>query len=265
MNFKNKKIKNKIFFNYNFTYKKQYFIALFILISTLFYSCQKFENDCFKRAGELDSFETNLDDFYRIEIYNKLNVYVKQDTVNKVKVVGNKNLITSVSTNILDSILTLEEDNKCNFTRSYDNEINITVHTTNLKEIFSFGPVNIYSIDTLAFDRLLVRIYGRVARTELDVKCNHFFMEHWQSTGEAFIGGKTKFFHILNHGNTYIHAFDLDSKYVQIEHRSTGDIELSASDKIAVDFFDIGNVYYKGEPEIKATNNNSIGQIIKVL
>ncbi len=264
MNFKNKKIKNKTFKNYTLININNYFLSIIILITTLFYSCQKTENDCFKRAGELDSFETNLDDFYRIEINNKLNIYVKKDTINKVKVVGNKNLITSVNINIVDSILILGEDNKCNFTRSYSNEINIIVHTTDLKEIFSFGPVNIYSIDTLDFNRLLVRIYGRVAKTELDVNCDHFFMEQWQSTGETFIGGKTTFFHILNHGNTYIHAFDLDARYVQIEHRSTGDIELSASDKITVDFFDIGNVFYKGEPEIEATNTNSPGKVIKV-
>ncbi len=244
-------------------YNKQIFIII-ILISISSYSCKKPINDCFKRAGDLDSIEISLDEFYGIEINNKLNVYIKKDSINKVKIVGNSNLITSVSTNIIDSILILEENNKCNFTRSYDNEIDIIVHTTNLEHVFSYGPCNIYSIDTLDFERLLIRIYGRVAKTQLNVKCDHFFMEAWQSTGEAFIEGETNFFHILNHGNTYIYAFGLDSKYAEIEHRSTGNIEVSASHKITIDLLDIGNLYYKGEPEVEITKQNYMGAVIKI-
>ncbi len=248
--------------NYFFT-KDIYIIIL--LSCVLINSCNKNSiGDCVKRAGEIDTIEMELDFFYGIEVFNKLNVYLKQDTINKILIVGNKNLISSVSYNILDSILMLQEFNICNFTRNPDNKIDVTVFTTNLEQVFISGPSDVTSIDTLKFKRIVFRVYGDVSKVDVEVECSHFFMEHWLCTGDSYIAGKADFFHILNDGNSYIHAFDLTCNYAHVSQESTGDIEISVEKKITSRIIDIGNIYYKGEPEIEITEQTNTGEIIHV-
>lgn len=243
--------------------KTAFLIFNFSLLMIIFSSCEKNPlHECTKRAGDIDSLEIELENFKTIEIYNKLRVVIKQDSINKIVVSGGENLIENFYAEVSDSTLKIGETNGCNFTRSYDNEIVATIHTSELKEVFVYGPSILQSAERLDIDRLLIRVYGRVGNVDLDVNCDHFFMEFWQATGDANISGKTHFFHVLNHGQAYVRAYELEADYVEVEHRSTGNVETKANKKISAILVDIGNVIYEGNPEINIIEQKSTGTII---
>ena len=242
------------------------YILFSIIISYLFllFSCQK-SQDCLQRPGEIDSIEYELDAFNVIDIYNHFNVYIKQDTVEKIVVVGNKNIINLFSFDVVDSCLTIVDNNICNFTRTYDIKKDIYIHTKNLKNVFISGTSKIYSIDTLKFNRLLFRVYSKVSYIDITTEGTYLFLSLWNCTGDYYLHGNGTYLHILSHGTSYIHAFDYDAKFCNITQKSTGDIFISVSTMITAKINEIGNIYYKGEPsEIKIFENTSTGEIIKV-
>ena len=240
----------------------QYSVVIIFLL--LLFSCQK-SQECFQRPGEIDSIEYKLDVFNYIDIYDHFNVYIKQDTVEKIVVVGNKNIINLFSFNVKDSCLTIEDNNICNFTRTYDIKKDIYIHTKDLKEVLLYGTSKIYSIDTLKFDRILFRVYSQVSYIDITTEGTHLFLSLWNCTGDYYLHGNGTYLHLFTHGTSYIHAYDYDAKFCSIIQKSTGNIFITVSKMITAEIYEIGNIYYKGEPsEIEIIENTSTGEIIKV-
>jgi hypothetical protein len=246
----------------------KHFLFLLILIVTFLVSesCKKANFcDCIKRSGEIDTVQIYFEKIYSLEVYKMFNIYIIQDTINKAVIETNKNLLDLIEITKDDSLLIVTDNNICNFTRSYENEINVYLHLTNLREIFLWGPSKINSIDTLTFKHLLIRVYDDIGDVNLTIVNDHVWLEYWFATGNATLHGSTTFFEILTHGYAYIHAYDFRSRYVSINQNCTGDTEVYPLDEIKVKINDIGNIYYKGNPYlINILENNSSGELIHV-
>ncbi|MBN2663127.1 MAG: DUF2807 domain-containing protein [Bacteroidales bacterium] len=237
----------------------KYNVFLFLIFSSLFiFSCSQASKDCFKSAGDIDSTFINFDYFTVIDVNDIFNVYVEQADYYAIKIKTNSTLLNNVDVTIVDSTITITDKNKCYFSRDYDLDINIYITAPNLREINFYNASTLISINTLSFKRFLFRAYGKLAFCNIDVNCSdHFFLSLWNISGEYTISGQCNFLDILNHGTAKIHTDSLTAKYATIQQRSTGDIKVNVLNKIVGNIYDIGNIYYKGNPEI---DSNIIGE-----
>jgi len=241
---------------------KYLFWGIFLAIATLS-SCSQASKDCLKSAGEIDSTTFELEKFTIIDVYDIFNVYVKQADNYSIKIKTNSTLLNNVEISLEDTILTITDKNKCYFTRDYNLEINIFITAPNLRKINFYNASTLISQNTLNYERFLFRAYGKLAFCDIDVNCSdHFFLSLWNVSGEFKVTGQCKYFEILNHGTSYIHAYEMDAEYVWVEQKSLGDVEINASKKIFGDIYDIGNIYYIGNPEIDS-NIIGTGKFIK--
>lgn len=239
---------------------------LFPFVLTIFFQfCGKFDFcDCLNNS-EIDSIKIELQDIDSMEIYHKFNVYLLHDTVNEAIIRANRNLIEQIEITEKNKFLKIEDKNDCNFLRNPDINIDIYLHLKNLEKIFLYGPSTIISEDTLRFEKLLIRIYDDIGDVDIILKNNRLWLEYWYSTGTARIQGSTNFFEILNHGYAHIHAFDFESKYVSVNHNSTGNVEIYPLESIDARLQDIGNIFYTGSPKIiNILEKKSTGELIHV-
>lgn len=237
---------------------------LFTIFLLFIVSCEKANFcDCVKRTGNTDTLEIEFEQIDTVQIYKMFNVFLVQDTINKAVVIGGENLLNLVEVNQSDNFLTINDNNICNFTRSYENKLDIYLHLSNLEGIILYGPSKIFSVDTLYFEKLLVRVFDEIGDVDITIENQHFWLEYWFATGNANIKGSTDFFEILSHGYAYIHAFDFESKIVHVNQNSTGNAEVFPTEYIDVKINDTGNIYYKGNPsEVKILEDNSSGELI---
>jgi len=240
-----------------------YFGIIFFLLLN---SCQKANIcDCIKRNGELDSVEIEFSRIKFVEINKMFNVYLINDTVNKAIIKTWSNLLELIDLQVKDSTLYLHDNNICNFGRSYDNKISVYLHLTNLETLDIKGPSSIFSLDTLNFDKLLIRISYTIADVNISINSNHLWFEYWSATGNAIFQGNTNYFEVLSDGTGYIDALNLKSKVVKLRQITTGDTKLNVIDALYVSFFDIGDVYYIGNPKIvEIQENKSNKQLIHI-
>ncbi len=237
-NLQQKKIMNRL--------NNAYFLFLFIIFALLFStSCQK---DCFKSAGEIDSIVIELKQFDKIYIYDLFDVEIKQDTFYEIKIITNSTILNNIYVDN-DTQLVVKDNNKCYLTRDYKIKRRLIITVPEIKELIFFNASNFYSADTLYFNRFMFKALGKIATADFKASCNdHLFISLWNITGDVYVQGNATFLDILNHGNAYVDAYDLDAEYVIIEHRSTGDIKVDVNNKLIAELFDIGNLYYKGFP-----------------
>jgi len=237
-------------------------IVIFFCI-ILFYSCKKDICDCLEPKGKIEQFEISLDTLKSLSIYSQFDIYIKQDTINKAVVQCGKNLIDLISLTTKDSILTIKNGNICNFFRQTNEIPKIYFHLTNLEAIYLNGPIKVYSIDTLKYRNLLIRVYDDVAYLDLKIKNYILWLEYWTATGDAYISGETEFFDTFINGYAFIHAFDFKAKYSTVKLSLTGIYEVNITDNMNVYLNGIGNIYYKGNPTINIVEQKSSGKLIK--
>ena len=235
----------------------------FFLIFLLLYqnSCN---SDCLKAVGEIDSAEISLSTFEYLEIYDIFDVHIIQDTLHSLKIVTNSTLLKNIEVVQNDSVVVINDLNKCYFARKDGISIKLYVTCSNLKQLIFYNASTFYSIDTLYFNRFLFRAYNKLAFADFVVSSeDHLFVEMWNIFGDVSVAGKSKYLSIINHGSSYIKAHNLSAMYANVTQRSTGDVTVNVSDKLTAIILDIGNVYYAGNPELDTISRNK-GRFIKL-
>ncbi len=243
-----------------------YKILLQIFLIIIFFSSScKNSNNCLENTGvALDSifFRTNI--FKIINVYDIFDVYLKQDSICSLKIVANSSLLKNVSFCIKDSVLEIDDRNKCYFIKGYDNKIKLYISSPNVEEVNFYSASSFFSIDTLKFKRFLFRAYGYLAFADFTAQCSdHLFISLWNVAGDYKIHGRTKYLQILNDGTSYIHAFDLVSQYCYIKQSSSGNVEITVLDKLTARLLSAGNILYKGNPQFD-TIVRGRGKILKM-
>ena len=241
-------------------------LLLVSIISIIVFSCKK-ENmgDCFKTTGLVKKETRILGDFDSIYVDRRLNIVLVQDSVNFAVVEAGEHLLEMIDTEIKDGKLTLRNNNKCNWVRSYKIPVNIEVHTNNLQHIVMWGASIITNKDTLRFPKLVVEY--RDASGNLDLMVDNQLTNIIQHTGagDAVIHGKTEQLTVYMSSLAYGDYTDLQAQNVYVESKSSADCRVSGNQTFTFRLRGDGNIYYKGQGEIISEEKTGNGVIKKIL
>jgi hypothetical protein len=179
--------------------------------------------DCFKRTGTVKKETRILGDFDSIYVDRRLNVILVQDTVNFALIEAGENLLELIDSEVENGKLTLRNNNRCNWVRSYKIPVNIEVHTNNLQHIVMWGASNITNKGTLTFPKLVVEY--RDASGNLELMVDNQLMNIIQHTGagDAVIHGKTEQLTVYMSSLAYGDYTDLNAQNVYVENKSSAD------------------------------------------
>lgn len=217
-----------------------------------------------KRTGPDANVKKELKDFTVVHLYDKLNLNIVPDTSNWVEVKGGENLIGLISTEIKNGELTLKNNNKANWTRSYERQINIDLHAKDLRHIKFYGSGNITSSTTIKSDTLEVEMFKASGSIHLDLdvkvaKCG-------QHTGPADLTytGRANEVFVYSGGNGIIHTDKLITDNCMINNSGTGDFYVNANRYLEVQIYYIGNVFYDGSPSLIYKSIKGDGELKKI-
>ena len=221
--------------------------------------------DCIKGTGIVKKETRILEDFDSIYVDRRLNIVLVQDTVNFAVVEAGENLIGLIDTEVKNGKLTLQNNNKCNWVRSYKIPVNIEVHTNNLKHIVMWGASYITNKDTLRFPKLVVEY--RDASGNIDLMVDNQLTNIIQHTGagDAVIHGKTEQLTVYMSSLAFGDYTDLLAKNVFVDNRSSSDCKVLGNQTFIFRLRGDGNIFYKGQGEIISEENTGNGAIKKIL
>lgn len=236
--------------------KKYLFILLVILTSC---------NDALFDTGELISKEYALDEFNEIYINDIFDVFLKQDTICKLKIEGGSNLVPNINFKIKDNKLSIEDDNNANWSRNYE-RIKLYISVKKISFLKINESANVKTIDTLIAQRLTVYSINDYSDISITVKCDDFiFINEGTSGGYLTVKGKASYSGIWARGSCTVDAIDFLSEKTVIKNESIGDCYVNVSNILDAKIFRLGNIYYKGNPKtINYTQDNSTGQLINI-
>jgi hypothetical protein len=232
--------------------------------SILFLGCNK-ENGagCFTPAGDLTSQQRPTQGIRNIELYDNVNLILTQvDSDEPITVETGENLIDGIQTDIDGKKLVIKNNNYCNWTRDFDNPINVYVPVTKLDSIYYRSSGDISCTNTLVNDTLHVDIWEGSGSIEfkLDNIKSRFYIH--EGTIDLNLSGESVICILSSRGFGPVNALGLECRAIFMNTRSPNDCYVKALNTLEVEITNIGNVYYMGNPpNINATVNGG-GQLI---
>ena len=233
------------------------FAALFLVV--LFSTCKK-ENmcDCIKRTGAIITETRAISGFDSIVVLDNMNVFISQDSVFEVKVEAGKNIVPLIATEVVNNTLTISNNNRCNWTRSYDKPFNVYIKMPAIHCVTSNGTGNIMGLNTITTGDLTVWIKNS-GNIDLTVN-NSKIVSQIFGAGDLTMHGTT-----VNHysdigGTAFLNCKDLQTNYTWVHTFTTGLCYVTTANLACrIDY--IGDLYCYGNPVTIEKVLNSTGQL----
>jgi hypothetical protein len=225
--------------------KKHLFILSLTLL--LFGGCKK-ENrcDCIKRTGTIITDTRSVPFFDKITAEGNVKVYITQDSIQEVKVQAGEHLISLIETEVVDGTLFIRNKNRCNWTRSYKNPLNVYITLPKLKYLTSDGTGDITSLNTLTTDTMDVQTKNS-GNIELTIN-NSEIRTHMHGGGDVTLHGSTQEHDISIGGTAYLYCQDLHTSYTYLHAFTIGLCYVNVTNLFICQLDDIGDVYCYGNP-----------------
>lgn len=172
-----------------------------------------------------------------------LNVFLVQDTLNYLEVVGGENSIDFVQYEKNDDELRLFNESKCNWLRNYEREVKVNFHFKDIREIRNLSVGVIDYVEPLKLDSLSIHQNGtgdiRIAVNGAD--------RIWVDTyviGDVELTGDTKSLiaTVGSFGN--LKAKSLEAGWVSVEVTNEGDAYVNPVNAMSATCTQLGDVYY---------------------
>lgn len=228
-------------------------------------SCKR-ENldDCYTNTGEVTTETRQATYFKKIELYDNVNLVIEPGDGHSLRVEAGKNILSSIKTEIVDSVLVITNTMKCNWVRNYNHEMTVYVSSNNLNSIRYEGSGDITTAETYEFDSLEINVWGGAGSVNMDVKCNRIDLGLHYGTVDFNVTGTSQMTTIYSNSYGPFHCGGLKSDIVYIRSNSTNDCYVNAKYILGAEITSIGNIYYSGDPYELNCNISGSGKLIKI-
>lgn len=121
---------------------------IWVLITLfVFTGCKKpGDRTCFKNTGTFTSVEVPLDSVRTFRLYKNIRYHIYQDNARKIVIEGGEHVVNQIGVTNEDGIVSIHNNNKCNFLRDSEKMISVEIHYPYLNRFY------IESSDSVVFE-----------------------------------------------------------------------------------------------------------------
>jgi hypothetical protein len=243
------------------------FNKLFLLIplSFLTLTCKKgHRTDCIKNAGVETIEIRDIQPFNAIEVGQKFELELIWDTTVKpfVEITYYDKLIHGISTDVVDGVLNLKDNNVCNWVRKQAKYPKVKLTHGDFKHLNIFGSAKVFSKKPLEVTELVVSHDGlEDAFFELN---NGYSVFNSYNTGSYKLSGYARVLAVTVDDIGKFDARDLKTEDIYLFHYSLNDAHINPGRVLHAKLYNNSNVYYYSEPsEELSVETFGSGQLIK--
>lgn len=228
-----------------------------LIISTLcllaaFSSCKKAP----LTIGPIVTQTRELNNFTEVHVNEYINISLVRSDTCYVEITTGKNIIDNITTEVRGNILTISNTTTLNWIRPYDYQIDVTLYFKDITNFIfaSSGTLttkNNYTGQLTPPNYYRFEVDGGSGDIYLDISnCDDFRVVYKYGVSRLNLrGSDNKFMVIYKRSYGVIDARNYDAETVHVTTSSASDCFISASNYIEATINDLGNIYYKGEPD----------------
>jgi hypothetical protein len=238
-------------------------IPLFFLAAGIM-SCEKEHMfDFLKSTGnDITAYRNVNGNFTEIVLENDINLVLTQGPAYEIKLVGGENMLPGIDTDIADSTLTLRNNNKFNWVRSYDRKITAYVTLPHLLRLGYKATGNVTNTDTIREDSLFVVTSGGSGYIQLLIKTKSSHLSINAGSADIEVSGISGVNYIYSNGYGPFHCLNLQTDITYITSNSTNDCYVNVRNLISYNLLSLGNIFYIGNPQKEPGKVTGSGKLL---
>lgn len=221
-------------------------------------------NDCFTNAGAVIEEGRPVTYFEEVDLYDNVNLVIEQGTDFSIRIKGGENLLSAITTEISDSVLTIHNTMECNWVRDYENEITVYITSPFLKSIRYESSGDVDTDGVLTIEELELNAWGGSGSINLDVDCNILNLGLHYGTVDFHVTGRAITTTIYANSFGPFYCGELNSNIVFIRNSGTNNCYIHANHILGAEITSVGNIYYTGNPYDLSFSCTGTGQLIKL-
>lgn len=236
-----------------------------LFIAVIFPSCEKDHFwDFTKSTGDIVTVNRPVNEnFTKIHLNDDVNLVITQGNSYSIRVEGGENILSGIETSISDSLLTIRNNNKFNWVRSYDKKFTAYVTMPHIIDLKYEATSTVTNTDTIREDSLTVSAVGGSGYIDLIIKTGSSKLSIIYGSVDMKISGQTGLNFIYSASYGPIHCLDLESSFIFMRNASTNDCYVNVKHHFEYEITSLGNIYYKGNPEEISGTVSGGGQLLK--
>ncbi len=241
--------------------RKAIYILFFVLLAA---SCQKFSPaDCFKNSGPVSTEEREVSPFHYLHMKNNVDVFLTYAQDYAITVRAGKNVIPGIKTNISGKTLTIENENTCNWIRSYETPIEVYLEMPAIDSILYESSGNLTSLNRFSGDSIRLEVLEGAGSIKLwlDMQKSRFNLHY--GTADLSVRGYSHICYLYSGGYGPADLRDLNTVFHYMTNNSTNDCHVRASLELQVKIHNVGDVYYYGDPVSVSLEGDGSGKLYK--
>ncbi|MDR0365199.1 MAG: DUF2807 domain-containing protein [Bacteroidales bacterium] len=234
-----------------------------LFLSTFFWRCDK--GQPFDTTGEVAT-ETRTIDFAKgIIMYDDVNV-ILTDKIDKKEIVvsAGKNIIKKINAVVKDSVLIIRNNNKWNWTRDLNPEINVWVNDEGIEHILHASVGALTNEGVFSFKDFSLALLNGNGIINLNVDGFYMGVYTHNSYTDIIINGYSQYFNLILYSYAPVDCRNMNCYGFYVKNNSIQDCWVHSDYYLYPTITSSGNIYYQGNPEIRDYVNTGTGSLINL-
>lgn len=230
-----------------------------------FPSCKKSsQRTCFKSTGAESMLEIDLDSVHTFHLFKNIRYRIFQDNERKIVVRGGENLIQHIELVNENGILSVHNNNRCNFLRDAESIPEVEIHYPHFNRFYIEPSDSVVFENTISGDSLQIEMREGGGSAKLGVNVNFLSINVSYGTGDYTISGQADNAEVKVQNNGFANAADFNATNLFLYNNSTGDLHINlAGTNVLALLEGTGNIFYSGAPASIEKTKLGIGDLIE--
>ena len=225
-------------------------------------SCSK--DSCPLSSGNTNSEMRELPIFREIILYDKINLILMADSIQKIRVETGKNLLPGISTIVDGGKLTIQDNNGCKLLRTDASTVNVYISTGTLEKITYHGAGDVGSTDTIRQNNFTVDCVDGSGSINLKLIADSVDAIIRTRNADISFSGYGNYSSIYCAAEGSINLSHFITRVAYIQSTSIRDIHVNVTGNLYASILYLGNVYYTGNPVYIQSTITSSGKLIQL-
>ncbi len=234
-------------------------IGIYIMI-IFAVSCSK--DSCPLSSGNTSTQLRDLPFFREIVLYDKINVILKPDSVQKIMVEAGSHILSGISTTVNGDQLTIQDNSGCKMFRTDGNTVSVYISTGGLEKISYHGSGNVSSTDTIRQNHFTIDCDEGSGSINLKLVADSVDAIIRTRNADISLSGYGNYALVYCAGEGSVDLTYFTTRDAHVETKSIRDNMVNVTGNLYASILYLGNVYYTGSPENIQTQITSSGKLI---
>lgn len=240
-------------------------IYFFLLLALSIVSIQCKKPACVENSGAPIINKRMIQTFTQIHLQDNINLILTQEVEQAITVEAGQNIIPNITTVVENGVLTIRNEGTCKWLKMPDTQINVYVSVKHLEKLDYEGSGNVTSTNTIHTSNFNLISQKGAGNINMQINATNTNIQLEGENPDIILTGISDYCSISVDPRSSINLSNFEVRSMSAEYRSIRDGFINVSEKLQVNVYHTGNLFYKGAPIQVTPIYYGSGRLIKAI